>query len=1110
MENDDLTPPPRDRKCSDSPVLPTCNASVVGDPEQVRPFLDVDGFDQNLDDLFVEWSPPTPAHLPENDFKDAFDSVVKLPLVELQELDELYVYTDGSFGETEGPAQSTWAFCALGFVEGCPRLVEWYGDFVSLDPLDTTWIGATEDSIRSGEATALIFSALWILQLGFHGSIAIESDSWTNINVALGHFGYAPGDPLGLRLRAVYHFLQQGCRSLTLKHVRAHSGIFGNELADRIAVRLREQSLAPRSIPRTYALWFHGTPPRILQTGFIFDFTVRPVSLPPFDGQRIYLDSEPLPEVAPDWLRPERSTQECDLQPACLQCCSYNVNTLKGVGIAAFLREQFAAKKLFLAGLQETRSKESTTYDSDYIRLIAPADQGHGGTELWISTTLPYGWHGDQPAKFARNMAQVLHAEAEILIASLDFHSIKLLCIVAHGPHRGHPAPTIEAWWKQLQMLCGRFRHSGHPLIFIDANARISAADPWFGDSMEQPWDTAGRCMLELCKEFQLYAPSTFSHIHVGDGATWHGHQIARAGTRNDYLLVSQQLSSIWGQTWIDRFLDSGNARLDHSAVVGSFWFPATTGYQQLAFPTFDRQKILKADATTWGSFFDKWENIPWDVDVDTHALRLEEQIVERLGKFFPREPRQKRNSIFSDHTWKLFQCRAHLRRLLTSCCRALDAWQLHVGILTWTGRQTVCAHLRMLCLCIRVCGRYQQLTFLNKQLRKQVMIDKATKAEELLEPLQQAHGKAALRLLKPLKLGKRHRDLGRRTLPIVRLANGDIAASPDAALQRWRDHFGAMEGGTTTSPLELWSTMAMARSTRSFPLLTLSDLPHILELEAQLRKTRTGKSPGPDAIPGEFLRAASPWLANELYPLLLKVTCRVQEPMLFKGGRLATLYKGKGSPSEVSSHRAILISSMVGKTFHNVFRDRVLPFVRAGGTDLQYSNQPGALVALAAHSVRLHQNWAKNNHSSEYTLFIDIASAYYTLLRQMSVDVAPTDENIILMLRRLGISECHVTEVAKRLELPTGLEESQTPPHLRAILGEFHSYTWFRLRGDEGLVATSRGTRPGDGLADILWSISFGQFLQRVEDRIQSLELHQPLRWNREVGLRCLRDLGG
>ena len=94
------------------------------------------------------------------------------------------------------------------------------------------------------------------------------------------------------------------------------------------------------------------------------------------------------------------------------------------------------------------------------------------------------------------------------------------------------------------------------------------------------------------------------------------------------------------------------------------------------------------------------------------------------------------------------------------------------------------------------------------------------------------------------------------------------------------------------------------------------------------------------------------------------------------------------------------------------------------------------------------------------------------------------------------------VAAVAEKLEEPSAMEDLQVPPHLRAILGEFHSSTWFRLKNDSSIVATARGTRPGDSLADILWTVSFSKFLHLSEERISSLGLHRPLRWNNEVGL--------
>lgn len=333
-----------------------------------------------------------------------------------------------------------------------------------------------------------------------------------------------------------------------------------------------------------------------------------------------------------------------------------------------------------------------------------------------------------------------------------------------------------------------------------------------------------------------------------------------------------------------------------------------------------------------------------------------------------------------------------------------------------------------------------------GEALRRKIMSDKAKAADTLLEPLEQAPGKQAIRLLKPLRLGKRHRDIGQRPLPIVRLKSGEVASTPEEAFQRCK---------------------------KSILVKLKVDLPPRQQCGLQLqplvlhvpRKIQSGKAPGPDLIPGEFLKSAGPWIARELWPLLLKICCRIQEPLLFKGRRLATLFKHKGSAAEASNHRA-LVSSTIGKTMHGCFVTESYP-MSVEGSELQFSARRRALVSLGAHIVRLHQRWAKQIHRCDFTIFVDIASAYYSLLRQLAMDVEATDENILALLKRLGYPDCHIAAAAAKLEEPSAMEALQVPPHLRAILGEFHSHTWFRLKNDSSIVATSRGTRPGDSLAD-------------------------------------------
>ena len=320
----------------------TC--TLVGDPDPERPCTDVSRFDQDLDDLVTPWC-STPFVLSENDFEDTFVELLTGPTVDEAAFDELYIYTDGSHGDSCGETRTSWAFCVIGFSAGRPHLIDWFGDFIITDPLDPMWIGAIDDTIRGGEASALVYAALWILQRNSAGPPHILSDSLTTLNSALGKFGYGAEDPLTL-----YMFVQQFCPAMSLRHVKAHSGVLGNEFVDRLAVKIREGSLPSRPSPRNFALWFHGNPPRIFQAGFIFDFSIRPHSLPRFDGHYIYLDPPDTPCAAPSWLREEQAGSYGKFTPACLQCCTYNVNTLKHKGMVSFLRDQFADKQIFLAG----------------------------------------------------------------------------------------------------------------------------------------------------------------------------------------------------------------------------------------------------------------------------------------------------------------------------------------------------------------------------------------------------------------------------------------------------------------------------------------------------------------------------------------------------------------------------------------------------------------------------------------------------------------------------------------------------------------------------------------------------------------------------------------
>ncbi|CAE7020364.1 unnamed protein product [Symbiodinium sp. CCMP2456] len=79
-----------------------------------------------------------------------------------------------------------------------------------------------------------------------------------------------------------------------------------------------------------------------------------------------------------------------------------------------------------------------------------------------------------------------------------------------------------------------------------------------------------------------------------------------------------------------------------------------------------------------------------------------------------------------------------------------------------------------------------------------------------------------------------------------------------------------------------------------------------------------------------------------------------------------------------------------------------------------------------------------------------------------------------------LGLDVSDMQELTRLIEQEAILPQQDAPQLLQELAGEFHRHTWFVLSGDTDMIATHRGTRPGGTLADVLFSLLFGQALRR------------------------------
>ena len=126
---------------------------------------------------------------------------------------------------------------------------------------------------------------------------------------------------------------------------------------------------------------------------------------------------------------------------------------------------------------------------------------------------------------------------------------------------------------------------------------------------------------------------------------------------------------------------------------------------------------------------------------------------------------------------------------------------------------------------------------------------------------------------------------------------------------------------------------------------------------------------------------------------------------------------------------------------------------------------------------MRTHGALAKALKISSAAIFIDVASAYYRVVRQAFEQGISNDAEVCQVLDRLEIEPSSFHTVCQWLQ-GTHLVEKATP-HQQRLLREFLTNTHFVMRGGTQLVQTFAGTRPGDSIADILFALVQADFMR-------------------------------
>ena len=792
-------------------------------------------------------------------------------------------------------------------------------------------------------------------------------------------------------------------------------------------------------------------------------------------------------------------------------------------GRAPLLAAQLAAHDVQVICLQETRAEPGFSKVGGYLRYASGADKGHWGTEWWFlgahSLLRPGG--RAEVVSFREQRFAVVHSDPRRLFIRFSHAPVKLLFLGLHAPHRATESSILAQWWLDTKRLVLQHWHNEVVILAGDFNAALgSVPSLHVGPLGAEEEDTAGSHLHSLLQHLDCCAPATMLDYHCG--AT-HTYSQKRGGRlcRIDYVCVPRRWLCGLCHSFPVPGLHAAHSCPDHvaTAVRVELPFQSSPAKKTLRKRSFRTADILAPEnARAIEQALAGAPQVPWAVSSHAHAATLMTHVHNVLSSLPDSSRARPHHAYLQPATWQLQQRVAAVRRSLHRLQHRIrtqvlavcfDAWCARRGSLSptsstaWWKQAAHHAVLRRWCV----------------QLRRMRRDDRAAYLSQLADQISGGPSQEVFKHLHSLLGHKRKRQYCAEPLPALQLANGALCTDGDQILARWRQHFGSLEAGQALGFQELaqsFSTRIQASGhvARTWPRPdSLLDLPSVADIQRLLVSAQAGKAPGPDGVTADFGRRFARHLAPHLHQIALKIALRGSEPLGFKSGQAVWFYKGKGMLSSCSSYRAILLLPSWGKVLHQALRPPLKRHFEAKSPTLQLGGKAGISVVFGSHLTRGAARIAAASGQAHFTLFTDIASAFYTVIQQLVArrsDEALSPATVARATSGLRLSPEESAALTRHLLEPTAMSTSGASAWLEALTSRFQEDNFFVLKGDDQAVTTARGSRPGSSWADLVFAEVIARVLRRRNELRQSGHAYsQPftLPWDGHCSLEGVSD---
>ena len=801
-------------------------------------------------------------------------------------------------------------------------------------------------------------------------------------------------------------------------------------------------------------------------------------------------------------------------------------------GRAQMLAAQLAAHGVHIACLQETRCEQGSLRTGGYLRYCSGAQRGQWGTEWWFRDEWDLSWpSGCASFRLRASIFTTIHADPRRLFVRMACDKFRVVFVGLHAPHRATEHSALTAWWDDTHRLIRAHARNDQVVLAGDMNASLgSVSSPFVSDHGAEAEDVPGEALHAILNEFEVLLPATHAHLHSGPHHTYvqkRGQRLCRP----DFIGVPPGWAGSESASFLVPDINAGHSCPDHIAAVFDAVFSCAPASP--SDPSKGRRFRL---CSLSDAGMDKVEQAirgfpapSWDISAHAHAAALTNCVQVALEAAVSKKPARPYRPYLQPESWTLQQQVAAVRRSLHRLQHHLQHHsRLHILAKTfrgWCKRDVLDlaglaedgwlkrAHHSTAAL-------LSHLRALGSRLKKACRRDRDEYVSQLADQLACCPTSEIFHRLHSLLGHRRRKKLQVDPLPAVANLDGTMCQDGAETMTRWRNHFGSMEGGQTATMSELiahWdASIQHSRDDHPWPSPpTSAMLPTETDLQRLLACAKPGKSPGMDGIPAEIGRKFAGLLAPHLHRLALKTAMRGVEPCGFKAGEIIWFYKGKGPHSSCSSYRAILLLPVWSKVIHQSLRPPMKAHFESRSPSLQLGGKTGCSVVFGCHLVRGVSRVATAAGKSHFTLFADIASAYYCVVQHLVAKWDGRSQQSALAAAATPDEEAALEDaLAEHLLQPTALRAGGASTWLEALTDRLQADNFFLLRGDDKAVMTTKGSRPGSSWADLIFAALMRRILERrnqMRGKCQPLSISMVLPFDGQKTLEpCSADSPG